>query len=203
MIMFLLVFGGIFFFVGLAVMIGCLGFGVVGAQFGFGFSNLIVLFPMLFMLLGLIVLLYAFVLIKRKKDISKKGTRYQAKIYGYVEDKSLVVNGDFTMNLKVHFFDDNRVEREAILVTNFPKNSDMYGIGMTIDIFEYNGKFDFDKASLRYEHIAGEEELMDDKPINPDEQQFTAVTCPYCGASFNAVADYSNKCPYCNGYINA
>ncbi len=195
MIMFLLVFGGIFFFVGFVITVAFVGLGSE--------LSILILFPAAFMLAGLGVLIYAFILMKRKKDISRKGTRYQAKIYGYVEDTSLVVNGEFTMNVKVHFFDNNHVEREAILVTNFPKNSNMFGIGMTIDIFEYKGNFDYDKASLRYERIAGEEELMDDKPINPAEQKLTAIVCPNCGASFNAVAGYSNKCPYCSGYINA
>lgn len=203
MTVFLFIFGGIFFFVGFLLTFMFALFGFMFAGFGSPLSFLFILFPAAFMLIGLGVLIYAFILLKRKKDISKKGTKYQAKIYGYAEDKSIVVNGEFTMNLKVRFFDRNHIEREAILTTNFPKNSNMYGIGMTVDIFEYKGTFSFDKDSLRYEHIAGEEELMDDKPINPEEQKFVAIQCPTCGASFNAVAGYSNKCPYCSGYINA
>ncbi len=202
MIGFWLMFGGIFFIVGFILTVAFVGVGILDAGFGTGFAGVFLLIPVACMLAGLGVLIYAFKLIIRKKDISKKGIRYQAKIYGYAEDKSLVVNGEFTMNVKVRFFDSNHIEREAILPTNFPKNSNMYAIGMTIDIFEYNGEFDFDKSSLRYEHIPGEEELMDDKPINPGEQKLTAVECPNCGASFNAAEGYSNKCPYCGGYIN-
>lgn len=193
-------FGGIFFFVGFAISAAFIGFSFVMPGFGFGFFTL---FPLSFMLFGLGVLIYAFRLRRKKKDVSRRGRRYQAKIYGYVEDKSFTLNGDYTVNLKVHFFDYQHVEREAVIVTNFPKNSDMYGIGMTIDIFEYEGRYDYDKKSLRYSHIEGEEELMDDHPILPEQQSFVAVICPGCGASFKALRGYASRCPYCDRYLNA
>ncbi len=198
MINFYLLFGGIFFLVGFIITVIFMSIGFAG--YGFG---AFILLPLIFTLIGLGVLIHAFRLIIRKRAVSRKGTRYQAKIYGYVEDKSYTLNGEFTVNLKVRFFDNHHVEREAVIVTNFPKNSEMYGVGMTIDIFEYNGQYDYDKNSLRYERIADEEELMDDKPVLPEERTFVAVRCPSCGASFNAVKGYSNRCPYCNGYINA
>ncbi len=200
MITFWLLFGGIFFGVGFAITAAFAAFSLAMPGFGFG---MFILFPMAFMLGGLGVLIYAFYLIRRKKEVSRKGTRYKAKIYGYVEDTSYTVNGQFTMNLKVRFFDRNHVEREAVLATNFPKNSDMYGIGMTIDIYEYEGRYDYVKDSIRYERIYGEEELMDNKPIAPEEQTFVAIRCPGCGASFQGVKGYTSKCPYCDGYIDA
>ncbi len=196
----MLLFGGIFFLVGLVITVAFTGLslGMGGVFFG-AFA----LFPMIFMLVGLGVLLYAFHLIRQKKEISTKGTKYPAKIYGYVEDKSYTLNGDFTINLKVRFFDHSHIEREAVLITNIPKNTNMYSIGMTIDIFAYKGRYDYDKNSLRYEKIPGEEELMDDKPVVPEEQTYVALICPHCGASFSAVKGYANKCPFCSGYMNA
>ncbi len=194
MIQFELLFGGIFFGVGFIITAV---FASLGAVFG-----AFILLPTAFTAVGLGVLIHAGWRIRQKRAVSRKGTRYRAKIYGYVEDKSYTLNGDYTLNLKVHFFDKDRVEREAVIVTNFPKNADMYGIGMTLDIFEYQGRYDYDKNSLCYEHIEGEEELMDDRPILPEQQVFVAVQCPNCGASFRAMKGYANRCPYCQGYIN-
>ncbi len=195
MTLFSLLFGGIFFGVGFIITAVFIGVG-------FGFGPFLIL-PVSFMLVGLGVLIYAFRRILRKKQVSRKGRRYPAKIYGYVEDKSFTLNNDYTMNLKVHFFDKDHVEREAVLITNFPKNTDMYGIGMTIDIFEYKGLFDYDRNSLRYERIEGEEELMDNRPIAPEELSYTAVKCRSCGASYKAVRGYAERCPYCGEFTNA
>ncbi len=197
---FLLLFGGIFFFVGFVTTAAFAGFSFYIPGAGFDFF---LLFPASFMLVGLGVLCYAFRLIGRKKEVKKKGTKYKAKIYGYVEDTSFTLNNAYTVNLKVHYFDRSHIEREAILAANFPKNSDIYGIGMTVDIYEYKGLYDYDKNSVRIERLEGEEELMDNKPIAPQEQSNAAIRCPNCGASFNAVKGYSNKCPYCGGYIDA
>ncbi len=199
MISFWFLFGGIFFLVGLIITV--VFAGIFSMMPGSGFGTFLIL-PVAFMLLGLGVLIHAFRLMIRKRNVSKKGTRYPAKIYGYVEDTSYTVNDAYTVNVKVRFFDRDQIEREAILATNFPKNSDMYGIGMTIDIFEYQGQYDYDRNSLRYERIPGEEELMDDKPVAPAEASLTAVSCPNCGASFSAMKGYANKCPYCGGYLN-
>ena len=137
-----------------------------------------------------------------KKKIEKQGRRFPAKIYGYVDNTSYTVNNSYTVNVKVHYFDERHVEREAILPTGFPQGSGMYPIGMTIDIFEYQGKFSYDPNSVRNEVLPGEDELMDDKPVAPDKLQLVAVTCPNCGSNFQAATGYSSKCPYCGGYIN-
>ena len=56
----------------------------------------------------------------------------------------------------------------------------MYPIGMTIDIFVYHGKFGYDPDSVRNEILEGEAELMDDKPVSPDQVKLIAVNCPNC-----------------------
>ena len=73
---------------------------------------------------------------------------------------------------------------------------------MTITIYEYQGKFNFDPASVRDEVIPGEAELMDDKPLEPEKLKMVAVTCKNCGASYQAATGYSSRCPYCGGYQN-
>lgn len=189
----LMIMGAGFTAVGTIVTIVFVGVGDIGV---------FLVIPVFFILLGICFIVGVFVSLANKKKIQTQGRRFPAKIYGYVDNTSYTVNNNFTVNVKVHYFDERHIEREAILPTSFPKGSGMYPIGMTIDIFEYQGQYSFDPNSVRNERLLGEEELMDDKPVAPEQLQLVAVTCPYCGSHFQAAAGYSSKCPYCNGYIN-
>ena len=134
--------------------------------------------------------------------ILKNGIRYAAKIYGYVENTAYMVNGRFPVNVIVHYFDKNQIEREAVIPTAFEKGASTYPIGMTMDIYEYQGKYGWDPDSVRDEILPGEQELMDDKPVDPSKLRMTAVQCPNCGASYQAAAGYTGRCPYCGSYHN-
>lgn len=178
--------------------------GVISIVFiSIGGMGPFVLIPLLFVVLGAAFIIGVYITIANKKKIAKLGKKYSAKIYGYVENTSYTVNGAYTMNTKVHFFDDNGIEREVILPTSFSRGSDTYPIGMTIDIFEYNGKYSYDPKSVRDEILPREYELMDDKPVEPEKTSLTSVICNCCGASYQAAKGYSNKCPYCGNYHNA
>ena len=138
----------------------------------------------------------------KKNSIKKHGDAYKAKIYGYVENTSYRVNGRFPINVKVHYFDKKGIEREAVLPAGMSKGSGEYPIGMTMDIYEYRGKYSFDPKSVRDEILPGEAELMDDKPVDPSRIKMTAVSCRSCGASYQAAAGYTGRCPYCGSYQN-
>lgn len=158
--------------------------------------------PVLFLILGLAMILWVLVKRYQRFFIIKHGTKYPAKIYSYVENTAYTVNGRFPVNVKVHYFDRNHIEREAIIPTNFEQGTGDYPVGMTIDIYEYRGKYDFDPASVRDEILPGEGELMDDKPVDPSKVRLVAVSCQGCGASFQAAAGYAGRCPYCGRYKN-
>jgi len=184
------------------------GFIAVGALVGgifvgVGEFGVMAFMPFFFCLLGATFCIAVFVLRYKRSRIIKKGIKYSAKIYGYTTNTSIVVNGQFTSDLKVHYFDNNGIEREVILIAGFAKGGFAYPIGMTIDIYEYKGKFNFDPKSVRDEILPREAELMDDKPVDPGKLNVVAVKCPNCGASFEAASGYSNRCPYCSGFINA
>ena len=189
---------------GMGVFYIIIGGGITLALAGMGVSVFggFIMLPLLFMVLGIAFVVGVLVSVNKKKQITKKGRRYAAKIYSYVDNASYTVNGQYTVNVKVHYFDENHVEKEAIIPTAFAKGSGMYPIGMTIDIFEYQGKYSFDPASVRNETLPGEAELMDDKPVSPEQIHLVAVRCPRCGSSFQAATGYSSKCPYCGGYLN-
>lgn len=188
----LLIIGGAFSLMGLITLIV-----FVSVDFG-----VFILIPLLFLIIGLIMLASVFGYMSKKRAVKAKGIRYTGKIYGYIENRSVMVNGQFTVNVKVRYFDSSHVVREAIIPTSFAKGSNQYPVGMTIDIFEYNGQYSWDKASIRSQTIWGEEELMDNKPLEPDKLALVAAQCPNCGAFFEAYKDYSSRCPYCGSAVN-
>lgn len=176
--------------------------GTVGLIFAAVGLGIFVMIPLIFVVLGLGFILGVCRTVAKKKAIITKGKKYTGKIYGYVENTSYTVNGRYTINVKVRYFDENRIEREAVLPTAFSDGNGQYPIGMTIDFFEYKGKYGFDEKSVRNEVLPGEAELMDNKPLEPDKITVVAVECPNCGASFQAMKGYTERCPYCGSYHN-
>ncbi len=161
------------------------------------------LFPLIFLFVGIAFIILPIRQIRMNKMIVKNGRRISAKIYDYCEDTSATVNGAYPVNTVVRYFDLNGKECETILETGFLRGSNEFPIGMTIDIYEYNGKIGYDRDSVRSETITGEEELMDNKPINTAGMEVVAIECKNCGASFCATKGYVSKCPYCGKLINA
>mgnify|MGYP004608777199 FL=1 len=162
--------------------------------------NMMIGIPVLFALLGMGFLVAVAVWLLGQRRIKTEGKKYPAKIYSYVPNTSIVVNDAYTINTKVHYFDEHHIEREAVIPTSFCAGSEEYPIGMTMDIYEYHGKYSFDPDSVRDERLPGEEELMDNKPVNPEKLNMVAVTCQSCGASYSAASGYTGRCPYCGTY---
>ena len=107
--------------------------------------------PLFFLILGICFIAAVLFGQHKKSLIVKNGIRYAAKIYGYVENTAYMVNGRFPVNVIVHYFDKNQIEREAVIPTAFEKGASTYPIGMTMDIYEYQGKYGWDPDSVRDE----------------------------------------------------
>lgn len=191
--LFMILFGMIFFIIGMMLTVNFLA---AGSIFG-------ILFAAIFWVVGAVVMVKGVTGHKEKKNITRYGTKIPAKIYGYGEDHSFYVNGQPGKTIKVRYFDQSGHEREAEFPIGRAMGGAGYPIGMTIDIYEYNGRFDLDKKSVRQEYLQGEETLMDDKPVEPGKIRMIATKCPNCGASVQAAAGYSNRCEYCESYFNA
>ncbi|MDO4615670.1 MAG: hypothetical protein Q4B15_08575 [Lachnospiraceae bacterium] len=190
------------FIIGIVFAIFGLFFLALFLGIGIAFWGAFVLLPIFFIVIGLGLMSIKIVHDFRLRNIRKKGKKYPAKVYGYAENKSFVVNDSYPINVKVHFFDDRHVEREVVLPTSITDTSKLFPVGMTIDIFEYNGKYSYDEASLRHERIDFEEELMDDTPIAPEDKHLISIKCKQCGASYQAAQGYSSRCPYCGSYTD-
>lgn len=200
--------GVIYFILGIMgaayVIIGGGVFLVFITSGGFAEAGGAVFMPLIFVVIGIGFLAGIVIHKSVKGRIRKKGKKYVAKVYSYVENTSFTVNNSYTVNTVVHYFDETHTEREAVIPTCFEKGSSkMLPIGMTVDIYCYRDKYDYDPKSFRSEYLPGEEELMDDKPVDPMQLKMVAVSCPNCGSSFQAATGYSSKCPYCGSYINA
>ena len=111
--------------------------------------------PLFFLILGICFIAAVLFGQHKKSLIVKNGIRYAAKIYGYVENTAYMVNGRFPVNVIVHYFDKNQIEREAVIPTAFEKGASTYPIGMTMDIYEYQGKYGWDPDSVRDEILPG------------------------------------------------
>lgn len=196
---FMRMFGGIFFSVGVVMLF----ISVIAFIFGgFFVGGICFLLGAVFGAIGGGILINLIKQISKAKDIEKHGIKFEGKIYGYIDDKSFTMNGDYLVNTKVHYFDKDHIEREGIIQTRFTKGTSDFPIGATIDIIEYKGKYTWVPGSVRFTHIDGEEELLDDKPLAPDKIKMSAVSCQSCGVSFTAVSGYAAKCPYCGAATN-
>lgn len=197
---FFYLFGGIFFSIGAVLF--TVGAAVLFATHIFIAGGIPMLIGLIFASIGGGFLLAQIKKKHRRQAIIRNGTRFVGKIYGYVEDTSYTLNGAFPYNIKVHYFDQSGTEREALIPTRFTKGTGGYPIGATIDIYVLGTTYSWDKDSVRFEHIDGEEELMDDLPLDPMKINAIAVNCNSCGASFSAAKGYVSKCPYCGSSIN-
>lgn len=192
--------GGIFFAVGiLLVVVGIFVLAISGSLFGGGIPLLI---GVVYTILGGGMLLSNFKKSMNRKKIMGNGVHYFGKIYGYVEDKSHTMNNDYTVHIKVRYFDEMNVEREAVIPTGFTKGSGDYPIGATIEIVSLGASYTWVPGSVSFGTLPREDELMDDKPIDPSLVTMIGVSCPSCGASFSASRGYMSKCPYCGNSIN-
>lgn len=193
----LLILGSCFAGIGLVV-------GIIFAVIAFSIHDLTfavtLLIPILLFLIGCGMIGSVVMQIAKLRTIKKNGNRYAAKIYAYVQDYSITVNGRPQINLRVRYYTDQ--VKEAVIPTGFANGCQKYPIGYTIDIFEYQGNFSWDAASLRNEPLPHEEELMSDRPVEPEKLELIAATCKSCGATYQAAAGYSNRCPYCGNYSN-
>ena len=152
--------------------------------------------PSFFVALGICLIIPGIVGVKKNRDIIKNGRKYTAKICGYVKDRYVELNGYPAINILVRYFDEYRRVKECVIETGFQIGSNKYPIGMTLDIYELDGRTGWDKDSVRQEMLYDESALMDGLTASGDDE-VTAVQCESCGAPFVAVRGYLNKCPYC------
>ena len=136
----------------------------------------------------------------RRKEILNNGIKYTGKIYEHIEDKSVMVNEGYLINIKVRYFDEDETEREAIIPTKFTQGSGAFPIGATIDIVRLGTEYTWVDNSVRFDKINREDELMDDNTVT--HKKIIGITCKACGANFTTNKGYASKCPFCDTLTN-
>lgn len=194
-----LLFGGIFGGIGVVLTVTSVVLFILREWFPAGVCTLL---AVVFGAIGAGFLIALLKTLRKRKRVDKNGKSYTGKIYGYVEDKSFTMNGDYLVNTQVRYFDEEGTEREALIQTRFVKGTGDYPIGATIDIKQLGNEYSWDKNSVRYETIDREDELMDNKPLDPKLINMVAVECKKCGAGFTAAKGYVCTCPYCGNPID-
>ncbi len=188
------------------ILVGAI-FALVGAMLTFVFLinrdvfGIWSLFPLFFVVFGLCFVIPGIIDLSRNRSIIRNGKRIPAKICGYVEDKSVEINGGYAVNTIVRYFDSYHRVKEIVIETGFQHGSNAYPIGLTVDLYEYDGKVSWDRDSVRQEMLFDEKELMDGIEDDSDGEVI-AVECPKCGASFCATEEFTNMCPYCKEIID-
>ncbi len=106
----LMIIGIIFTSVGAFILALIIGLNVLLHE-----GVLFIILPIIFLTIGLGFIIGVLIGVRKKSNIRKRGTRYAAKIYGYVKNTSYMINGSYPLNTVVHYFDNYHIEREAIL----------------------------------------------------------------------------------------
>lgn len=159
----------------------------------------LIFIPGVFFVVGAIFLIYALVPIAKRNKIKKNGKKYYAKICGYSDNTMVTINGSFTVDLIVRYFNQQGGIIETVLPTTLQRGATRnFPLGHTIDIYELNGNYAWDAKSVREVVIKGEERLMN---YEPGKIKMVPVECKHCGASFMSQDNRTGQCPYCGTYI--
>ena len=102
----------------------------------------------------------------------------------------------------VRYFDDKGDEREAVCPTG-SNDVSIFPVGASVTFAVHEGRYAVDDTSVGVDKLEREEELMDDRLATAEHAHLIAVGCKNCGASYQAVEGYSNRCPYCGTYAEA
>lgn len=144
--------------------------GVITIVFaGSGQAGLFIMIPLFFVVLGIVFVCGVLFAISKKKRISEFGKKYPAKIYGYVNDTSYMVNGSYPVNTKVRYFDETGVKREAIIPT-IASHLKLY---IWIEMFEFY-------SGIRSSELPGDTFLRSITSQTPGRQNFVkGINCWY------------------------
>lgn len=186
------IFGAFFMILG-AVLSAIMGFAIGGG--GLIFGVLFILIGGLFFFLGQSAL-------QRKAKVLEEGKRYRGKIYAYRPDHSIKINDAPAVSVVVRYFDDKGDEREAVCPTG-SNDVSIFPVGASVTFAVHEGRYAVDDTSVGVDKLEREEELMDDRLATAEHAHLIAVGCKNCGASYQAVEGYSNRCPYCGTYAEA
>ena len=138
---------------------------------------------------------YGISAIKRDEKIAAEGVAIMGKIFDYVPDYQMTLNGQPSLSIVVRYKKDGLI-RESIVRTGYTDTAAIPR-GATVTISILNGEAAFVPGSVSDVKLPDEENLLN-PDIDPEKiESSIGASCPACGATLIVPIGMSAICPYC------
>ena len=188
-------------FVAIGTVVG-LGFAVSGVVAGMGSLVFMgVCFLVLFCGIGGFFAWTGINNMNRERKINEQGYAVMGKIFDYVPDNQMTLNGQPTLSLIVRYKDDGFI-RQAVVRTG-QVDTAAFPRGATVTISLFDGEAALVPGSVSDVRLPDEENLLN-PDIDPERiHSSIGASCPACGANLMVPIGMSVVCPYCGRKVRA
>ncbi len=139
--------------------------------------------------------------LRRDRKIAEEGTAYIGKIFDYVPDYQMTLNGQPTLSLIVRYRQDG-VIRQATVRTG-QADTAAFPRGATVTISFLRGEAALVPGSVSDQQLPNEEDLLN-PDLDPEKiHSSIGASCPSCGALLMVPVGMSAVCPYCGRKVSA
>ena len=196
---FLKVFGLLFVVIGAVVGILFISLSIVTRSYPMIFMG--VMFPLVFCGVGGFFAWIGGSALKREEKIAEEGVAIMGKIFDYVPDYQMTMNGQPTLSLVVRYKKDGLI-KQAVVRTGYTDTASIPR-GATVTISLLNGEAALVPGSISDVKLPDEENLLN-PDIDPEKIQTSiGASCPACGATLIVPVGMSAICPYCGRKVVA
>lgn len=196
---FLKVFGLLFVVIGAVVGILFISLSIVTRSYPMIFMG--VMFPLVFCGVGGFFAWIGMSALKREEKIAEEGVAIMGKIFDYVPDYQMTMNGQPTLSLVVRYKKDGLI-KQAVVRTGYTDTASIPR-GATVTISLLNGEAALVPGSISDVKLPDEENLLN-PDIDPEKIQTSiGASCPACGATLIVPVGMSAICPYCGRKVVA
>ena len=196
---FLKVFGLLFVVIGAVVGILFISLSIVTRSYPMIFMG--VMFPLVFCGVGGFFAWIGMSALKREEKIAEEGVAIMGKIFDYVPDYQMTMNGQPTLSLIVRYKKDGLI-KQAVVRTGYTDTASIPR-GATVTISLLNGEAALVPGSISDVKLPDEENLLN-PDIDPEKIQTSiGASCPACGATLIVPVGMSAICPYCGRKVVA
>ena len=191
---FLKVFGLLFVVIGAVVGILFISLSIVTRSYPMIFMG--VMFPLVFCGVGGFFAWIGGSALKREEKIAEEGVAIMGKIFDYVPDYQMTMNGQPTLSL------EDGLIKQAVVRTGYTDTASIPR-GATVTISLLNGEAALVPGSISDVKLPDEENLLN-PDIDPEKIQTSiGASCPACGATLIVPVGMSAICPYCGRKVVA
>ena len=196
---FLKVFELLFVVIGAVVGILFISLSIVTRSYPMIFMG--VMFPLVFCGVGGFFAWIGMSALKREEKIAEEGVAIMGKIFDYVPDYQMTMNGQPTLSLVVRYKKDGLI-KQAVVRTGYTDTASIPR-GATVTISLLNGEAALVPGSISDVKLPDEENLLN-PDIDPEKIQTSiGASCPACGATLIVPVGMSAICPYCGRKVVA